>query len=95
MNGIMVHHDFQGIGENWLYEAATLWPLESSVLIIQNKMLYEDELCYNKADSKILLWLTVDYDNEEAINRFKELTDYTDIELIMSTDSLRIFECNK
>lgn len=95
VNGIMVHHDFQGIGENWLYEAATLWPQESNVLIIQNKMLYEDELCYNRTDSKILLWLTVDYNNEEAISRFRELTDYTDIELVMSTYSLRIYECNK
>lgn len=95
VNGVMVHHDFQGIGQNWLYEAATLWPQESNVLVIQNKMLNENELCYNRTDSKILLWLTVDYDNEEAISRFKELTDYTDIELVMSTDSLRIFECNK
>lgn len=95
VNGIMVHHDFQGIGENWLYEAATLWPQESNVWVIQNKMLYENELCYNRTDSKILLWLTVDYDNGEAISRFRELTDYTDIELVMSTDSLRIYECNK
>ncbi len=95
VNGIMVHHDSQGEGENWLYEAVTLWPEESEVLIIQNKMLYEEELCYNRTDNKILLWLTVDYDNEEALSRFKELTDYTDIELVMTTDSLRIFECNK
>jgi hypothetical protein len=95
VNGIMVHHDLQGNGENWLYEAAMLWPQESNVMVIQNKMLYEDTLCYNRADNKILLWLTVDYDNEEVINRFRELTDYGDIELIMSTESLRIFECNK
>lgn len=95
VNGIMVHHDSQGEGENWLYEAATLWPEESEVLIIQNRMLYEEQLCYNRTDNKILLWLTVDYDNEEALSRFRELTDYTDIELVMTTDSLRIFECNK
>ncbi|MCI8984423.1 MAG: hypothetical protein HFI60_00520 [Lachnospiraceae bacterium] len=95
VNGIMVHHDSQGIGQNWLYEAATLWPQDSNVMVIQNRMLYEKELCYNREDNKILLWLTGDYDNEEAINRFRELTEYTKMELVMSTDSLRIFECNK
>ncbi len=93
VNGIMVHHE--SAGENWLYEAATLWPQESKVLVIQNKMLYEDELCYNGTDHKILLWLTIDYDNEKVIDKFKEHTDYTDIELVLSTESLRIYECNK
>lgn len=93
VNGIMVHHE--AAGENWLYEAATLWPQESKVLVIQNKMLYEDELCYNRTDDKILLWLTIDYDNEKVIDKFKECVDYTDIELVLTTESLKIYECNK
>ena len=42
INGIMVHHDCTGTGENRLYEAATLWPQESNVLVIQNKVLQEN-----------------------------------------------------
>lgn len=95
INGIMVHHDLAGDGQNWLYEAASIWPQESNVLVIQNKVLREKELCYNREDEKILLWITVDYNKEEAIEWFRECTDYTDIELVLSTEHLYVYECNK
>lgn len=95
VNGIMVHHDMIGNGENWLYEAASLWPEESNVLVIQNKVLRERELCYNRDDNKILLWLTIDYNMDEALEWFKECTDYTSIDLVLNTEHLWIYECNK
>lgn len=95
VNGIMVHHDTIGDGENWLYEAASLWPQDSNVLVIQNKVLREKELCYNRSDEKILLWLTIDYNMEEALELFKVCTDYTSIDLILNTDHLWIYECKK
>lgn len=95
INGIMVHHDEKGRGENWLYEAASLWPSDSSVLILQNKVLREGELCYNRTDEKILLWLTVDYDREEALENFQAQTDYADMKLICDTGHLFVYECNK
>ena len=95
INGIMVHHDFQGIGENWLYEAATLWPQESHVLVIHNKSLRERELNYIREDDKILLWLTVDYDREEAMEWFLECTEYTTIEPVLHTENIWVYECRK
>lgn len=95
VNGIMVHHDYIGIGENWLYEAATLWSQEANVLVIQNKVLREKELSYDRTDDKILLWLTDDYDIEEAMSCFKQCTDYNDIEFVMNIDHLWIYECIK
>lgn len=91
-NGIMVHH---GLSENWLYEAATLWPEDSHVLLVKNEVLHDRELCYNRPDEKILLWLTIDYDNDEVIEELKECTDYKDVELAFTTDSLLVYECTK
>lgn len=95
VNGIMVHHDYQGIGENWLYEAACLWPQDSEILVTQNKVLKEKRLCYNRNDDRILLWLTVDYDREECVRMFRESTEYTDVELVLATEHLYVYECNK
>lgn len=95
VNGIMVHHDMQGYGYNWLYEAASLWPQDSNVLIIQKKVLENKEFCYQRDDKKILLWLTVDYDNEKILSLIREQTDYEDIRLVYNTGHLLIYECNK
>lgn len=95
VNGVMVHHDTIGDGENWLYEAASLWPQDSNVLVIQNKVLRAKELCYNREDDKILLWLTIDYDMDEALKQFKECTEYKSADLILNTDHLWIYECKK
>lgn len=95
VNGIMVHHDMQGYGYNWLYEAASLWPQDSNVLIIQKKVLENKEFSYQRNDEMILLWLTVDYDNEKILSLIREQTDYEDIRLVYNTGHLLIYECNK
>lgn len=95
VNGVMVHHDVQGDGENWLYEAATLWPEESNVLVLQHHMILEKGLFECRDDDKILLWLTVDFDREESIELFKACTDYTDIRPILNTEHVWVYECSK
>lgn len=95
VNGIMVHHDVQGDGENYLYEAAALWPQNSNVLVLQHHMLLEDNLFSPREDDRILLWLTADFDREESIALFMERTDYTDIRLVLNTDHVWVYECNK
>lgn len=95
VNGIMVHHDVRGEGENWLYEAATLWPEESNVLVLQHHMILEKGLFTCRDDDKILLWLTADFDREESIDLFRACTDYTDFKLILNTDNVWVYECNK
>lgn len=95
VNGIMVHHDLQGDGENYLYEAATLWPEESNVLVLQHHMILEKGLFEYRDDDKILLWLTADFDREESIELFKKCTDYTDIRPILNTEHVWVYECNK
>lgn len=95
VNGIMVHHDVQGDGENCLYEAATLWPEESEVLVLQHHMILEDGLFEYRDDDRILLWLTADFDRDESISLFKECTDYRNFELVLNTDHVWVYECWK
>lgn len=95
VNGIMVHHDMQGDGENWLYEAATLWPSESEVLVLQHHMIMEKGLFECRDDDRILLWLTADFDRDESISLFKECTDYRNFELVLNTDHVWVYECWK
>ena len=92
VNGIMIHH---GLSQNWLYEAASYWPEGSNVLVTTEAGLYDGSFDYARDDEKILLWLSIDYDNEEIIDLFKECTDYQKIRLAFVTDSLRVYECNK
>lgn len=95
VNGIMVHHDVRGDGENWLYEAATLWPEESNVLVLQHHMILEKGLFECRDADRILLWLTADFDRDESISLFKECTDYKNFELILNTDHVWVYECSK
>lgn len=95
INGIMVHHDVQGDGENCLYEAAALWPEESNVLVLQHHMILEKGLFEYRDDDKILLWLTADFDREESIELFKACTDYTNIRPVLNTDHVWVYECSK
>ncbi len=95
VNGIMVHHDVQGDGENCLYEAATLWPEDSNILVLQHHMILEKGLFTCRDDDKILLWLTADFDREETIDLFQVCTNYTDFKLILNTDHVWVYECNK
>lgn len=95
INGIMIHHDVQGDGEVYLYEAAALWPEESEVLVLQHHMILEDGLFEYRDDDRILLWLTADFDRDESISLFKERTDYTEFELILNTDHVWVYECWK
>lgn len=92
VNGIMIHH---GLSQNWLYEAASYWPEGSNVLVTTEAGLYDGSFDYARDDNRILLWLSIDYDNEEIIDLFKECTDYQKIRLAFMTDSLRVYECNK
>lgn len=95
VNGIMIHHDVQGDGEVYLYEAAILWPEMSNVLVLQHHMLLEEGLFEYRDDDKILLWLTADFDREESIELFEQRTDYKDIKLILNTDHVWVYECNR
>ena len=92
VNGIMIHH---GLSQNWLYEAASYWPEGSNVLVTTEAGLYDGSFDYARDDNRILLWLSIDYDNEEIIDLFKECADYQKIRLAFMTDSLRVYECNK
>lgn len=92
VNGIMIHH---GLSQNWLYEAASYWPEGSNVLVTTEAGLYDGSFDYARDDDRILLWLSIDYDNEEIIDLFKDCTDYQKIRLVFTTDALRVYECNK
>lgn len=92
VNGIMIHH---GQSQNWLYEAASYWPEGSNVLVTTEAGLYDGSFDYARDDARILLWLSIDYDNEEIIDLFKDCTDYQKIRLAFTTDALRVYECNK
>ena len=92
VNGIMIHH---GLSQNWLYEAASYWPEGSNVLVTTQAELYDGSFDYERDDEKILLWLSIDYDNEEIIDLFKECTDYQKIRGAFTTDALRVYECMK
>ena len=92
VNGIMIHH---GLSQNWLYEAASYWPEGSNVLVTTEAGLYDGSFDYARDDDRILLWLSIDYNNEEIIDLFKACTDYQKIRLAFTTDSLRVYECNK
>ena len=95
LNGILIHHDVQGDGEVYLYEAAALWPEESNVLVLQHHMIMEKGLFECRDDDRILLWLTADFDREESISLFKECTDYRNFELVLNTDHVWVYECWK
>lgn len=95
VNGVMIHAD--GAGENWLYEAAYLWPRKSEINVqllsaVKNAsrlMIPQDQ------EEEILLWMTIDYDNEEVMKLFIEKTSFTKWESIYTTDSLRVYLCGK
>jgi hypothetical protein len=95
LNGILIHHDVQGDGEVYLYEAAALWPEESNVLVLQHHMIMEKGLFECRDDDRILLWLTADFDRDESISLFKECTDYRNFELVLNTDHVWVYECWK
>ena len=46
-------------------------------------------------EEEILLWMTIDYDNEEVMKLFIEKTSFTKWESIYTTDSLRVYLCGK
>lgn len=95
VNGVMIHADTAG--ENWLYEAAYLWPQNANVNVqILSAMRDVNKLdIQQNEDDEILLWLTIDYDNKEVIELFMEKTPFRQYEMVYMTDSLRVYMCKK
>ena len=92
MNGLFVVHD--KAGENYLYEAAFLWPDESKVYV-DKLSVFDETASYDGlfSSDRMLLWTTIDYDYNDVVNRFLEKSKFTDTNEVFVTDTLHVFEC--
>lgn len=92
-NGIMVQLDTSG--EISLYKPAALWPDDSHILVLKHSTFENEIMHYTNTDAHILLWLTVDYEQNEIIELLKAHTIYTNVTPLFSNPFCYIYECSK
>ena len=91
VNGMFVHADTAG--ENYLYDAAFLWPDGTRVYTERMSSFLDTDYKGVFEDKSMLLWTTIDYDGDEIASAFLERSDYTRTQVVFENQTLKVYLC--
>ena len=93
MDGLLVHADTAG--ENYLYDAAYLWPEKARVYVEHQSDFYSSNYDMLFTNPKMLLWTTIDYDGDALARVFIEKSRYTSVEKVFTSQTLNVYLCSE
>lgn len=93
MEGLFVHADTAG--ENYLYDAAYLWPEKARVYVEHQSDFYNRNYDKLFTEPQILLWTTIDYDGDMMAREFIEKSRYSSAEKVFGSQTLNVYLCSE